>query len=114
MEQMGQYTRQQNDVGNWVRKIAAESDRGWKEFYHTREWTGKRREILARDRHECKRCREHGVYRHATTVHHMVHLREAPELALEDTNLISLCSECHEAVHPEKHERKGFVNAERW
>ena len=108
------YTQQQTEIGNWVRRLSRGSPRGWKAFYHTREWTAKRTEILARDKGACMRCRQRGRYTPATHVHHIKHLREAPELALDSDNLISLCGECHEAVHPEKHKRKGFRNIERW
>lgn len=40
--------------------------------------------------------------RDATTVHHIKHLDEHPELALVDSNLISLCADCHNKAHPEK------------
>lgn len=60
-------------------------------------------------------CRKKGRYKRATTVHHLKHLRDVPELALTDSNLISLCEECHEVMHPEKHKRKnGYENKERW
>ena len=43
------------------------------------------------------------------------HLKDIPELALTDDNLISLCGECHEYMHPEKHRKKiGYRNEERW
>lgn len=40
--------------------------------------------------------------REAKTVHHIKHLEDAPELAFEDSNLISLCYSCHNKAHPEK------------
>lgn len=110
------YTEEQLKTGEWVRKITAASERGWKAFYHTSAWQQKRKKILQRDHGACQRCRQQGRYVRADTVHHIRHLREVPELALTDENLISLCCECHEAVHPEKHKPvpKGFVNTERW
>lgn len=109
------YTEYEYQIGQWVRKISAESWRGWKAFYHTREWKRKRLEILQRDHYTCQRCRDNGCYTQAVIVHHMQHLRSVPELALTDSNLISLCDQCHEEIHPEKHKRKsGFENMERW
>ena len=40
--------------------------------------------------------------RQATTVHHIKHYDEYPELALNNDNLISLCEACHNNMHPEK------------
>lgn len=48
-----------------------------------------------------------GKYSKAILVHHINHLKENPELALEiydkegKRNLISLCQSCHEEEHPE-------------
>lgn len=36
-------------------------------------------------------------------VHHIRPLRDAPELALDLANLVSLCDACHDEAHPEKH-----------
>lgn len=113
---MGKYEPEQIAVGDWVRDIAARSARGWKAFYHTKEWTKKREEILQRDRYSCQRCRENGRYSRADTVHHIKYLRNEPELALTDSNLVSLCSACHEDEHADdkKGDIKGYFNAERW
>lgn len=110
-----EYTEEQIRVGEWVRKISARSYRGWKAFYHTSEWKRKRKTILKRDRYGCQKCRQEGRYTRAYTVHHKQHLRKKPELALTDSNLISLCAECHETVHPEKHKKKyKEITVERW
>lgn len=109
------FTEEQLSTGEWVRDIASRSCRGWQSFYHTSRWKHKRKDILKRDHNECRLCRQKGKYARATTVHHVKHLKDAPELALTDDNLISLCRECHEVVHPEKHKKKyGYTNEERW
>ena len=116
-------TQEELDTGEWVRELSAKSYRGWKAFYHTTRWKHKRKDILKRDHNSCRICRQKGKYTRATTVHHIKHLQDAPELALTDSNLISLCYECHHAAHPEKYEkfcemyskkRKGFINDEKW
>ena len=40
--------------------------------------------------------------RQAVEVHHIKHVDEYPELAYEDSNLVSLCQGCHNKAHPEK------------
>lgn len=35
-------------------------------------------------------------------VHHIKHAEEYPEIAFEDSNLVSLCEACHNKAHPEK------------
>ncbi|HBA62600.1 MAG TPA: HNH endonuclease [Lachnospiraceae bacterium] len=109
------YTKEQLETGEWVRKISTESYRGWKAFYHTSAWKRKRKSILRRDKYACQRCRQQGKYTRADTVHHKKHLRKVPELALTDSNLISLCTVCHEAMHPEKHKKRhNAVTEEKW
>lgn len=110
------FTEEQIHVGEWVRQISAASPRGWKAFYHTALWRVARGKRLEKDHHQCQRCRRHGIYTRATTVHHVQHLRDVPELALDQENLESLCSACHEAEHPERRSRKKipFSTPERW
>lgn len=75
-------------------------------FYQTKEWKHKRETILRRDNYQCKECRRYGRLRQATTVHHIKHLDDFPELALVNDNLISLCESCHNKAHPEKGGKK--------
>lgn len=108
-------------------------EREAKHFYNSKAWKIKRVEILKRDRFECQDCRarlkqaqEQGnvltgaerVIRRAEEVHHKLELREHPELALDDDNLVSLCTQCHNVRHgrsPHRFvKRKQRVNEERW
>ncbi|MCW6079264.1 HNH endonuclease [Clostridium sporogenes] len=88
-----------------------------KTFYKSTEWINKRKDIIKRDKKECQRCKVNGGYHKAECVHHIKHLRDRPDLALTDSNLISLCYTCHNEVHPEKLHGKykpRFKNKERW
>ena len=98
------------------------------EFYCSPDWRKKRRRVLRRDKGECQLCKARGRYRKAVLVHHVLHLKDRPDLALCDTytdgegverrQLISVCRECHETVcHPErmrKQVKERFVTQERW
>lgn len=96
-------------------------------------WKTKREEILERDHYECAHCKERlrkasekGIIlygeeskiRRATEVHHVKEMKKFPELWLEDDNLISLCTQCHNIVHGRnpKHfvRKKNIVAEERW
>lgn len=45
----------------------------------------------------CTDCEANGLVRPATDVHHVAKLRDRPDLKYEPTNLIPLCSPCHDA-----------------
>lgn len=75
-------------------------------FYKSNKWIKKRKEIIERDNNECQHCKAKG---YATVgqlnrldVHHIKHLEDHWELRLDDDNLITLCSSCHNEQHPEK------------
>lgn len=72
------------------------------DFYNSYAWKIKRKAILRRDGYLCQNCKRYGRLREAMTVHHIKHLEEFPELALVDSNLVSLCAKCHNKEHPEK------------
>ena len=98
-------------------------------FYIKSVWKKKRIEIVKRDHYECQACKRKGKIKivklkakkisERAYVHHKVHLKDYPELALENSNLETLCFDCHEAEHPEErnfvlNKKEGFTNEERW
>lgn len=107
-----------------------------KAFYNSNAWrnkkNGKRIEILKRDRFECQDCIERlknarknkieltgedRLIRSAKHVHHIKELKDNPEFALADNNLISLCKKCHDIRHEryiKQCEKKNKINDERW
>lgn len=93
-------------------------------FYVWTRWKQVRQQVLKMDHNECQRCREHHRYTAATTVHHVNYVKRHPEMALDiwyewhgvkKRNLISLCHECHEAVHGyRKPQKQEPLTEERW
>lgn len=77
-------------------------------FYHSAAWKRARKAALMRDEGMCQDCMDrlragYGVRpRRAEMVHHIIPLEERPDLALDLSNLRSLCNECHNREHPEK------------
>ena len=65
-------------------------------FYATREWRAMSRHIRQRDNWLCTSCRPRRVA--AELVHHIVPLSENGE-PLKESNLTSLCADCHRAKH---------------
>lgn len=70
--------------------------------YNSPKWRRKRQQILRRDGYMCQHCKRYGKAVQATTVHHIKHADEYPDLAYDDKNLVSLCEGCHNKQHPEK------------
>lgn len=93
-------------------------------FYIWGKWKQVREHVLKMDHCECQRCKAKKTYTKATTVHHVNYVKQHPELALEiwyewhgrtGRNLISLCHDCHEAVHGyRKLKEKKPLTEERW
>ena len=117
----------------WIRSLI-QKDELWR-FYKSKEWIALKNKILKENHYECAECRKHGVItRHddggrlLSTVHHVCHVTDHPELALSEwykdystgqleRNLIPVCKACHNKLHPEKIKRVNqdkFVNDERW
>lgn len=71
-------------------------------FYKSMAWRKCREYILSRDLGLCQDCLSSGVLTPADAVHHIEHLKENWERRLDPTNLVSLCSSCHNKRHPEK------------
>lgn len=71
-------------------------------FYNTTAWKRCREIVLIRDNYLCQGCLRNGKITPANTVHHIKHLEDHPELALDIDNLESICPPCHNKEHPEK------------
>lgn len=72
------------------------------DFYKTGRWKRLRASVLRRDGYLCQNCKRYGKHTEATTVHHIKHADEYPELIFDPKNLVSLCAGCHNLAHPEK------------
>lgn len=93
-------------------------------FYTWKQWKRRRKEVLKIDKYECQLCKSRGKYTRANTVHHVNHLKDRPDMALDiwysiggtkKRNLISLCHQCHDEVHGyRKPGGKRDLTEERW
>ena len=68
--------------------------------YHSKAWRNIREARLRIDEYTCQECKRYGKRVTATTVHHIQPVNKCREFLKYDTrNLISLCGDCHEAMH---------------
>ena len=102
--------------------LAAGRENVW---YNSGDWGRVKEAVKRMDHCECLVCKAMGRHSPARVVHHVKHLRDRPELALSiydpDTGvrqLISVCKDCHEMLHPEAQRQyrphAAPVTAERW
>lgn len=89
-------------------------------FYRSTEWRKLRKVAVARDNHECCKCKERGYVGPADCVHHILEVKLYPDKALDLNNLQTLCNKCHNIthdkllIHNKKQKPKRFINEERW
>ena len=95
------------------------------EFYRSRTWKRVAHEVRQIDRNECQLCKACGRYSRGEIVHHIKHLRDRPDLAMDiydpitgERQLITVCKRCHEREHMgtliKTGNKDGFTNEERW
>ena len=97
--------RARRKICNWEKEIArGNTDK----FYHSTDWDIAREKVLARDKHICQFFLgrwDDGIHKpdkyklvRATMVHHIIPIKERPDLALDINNMISLSFEAHEII----------------
>ena len=93
------------------------------DFYSWPEWDKLSREENKLDNYESQRFNAINTNLRATIVHHVKHLKDRPDLALsvydgDDRQLVSVCKQCHEELHPESQRQFKKIVApltlERW
>jgi len=78
-------------------------------FYQSNQWKSLRNYKIYLNPF-CERHTGLNEYVNATEVHHIISIQERPDLALDLTNLKSLCKSCHsEITNQEKIPTKGFI-----
>lgn len=75
-------------------------------FRSSQQWKNKRAEILLRDNSQCKICGN----KNNLQVHHIYSLDNYPEMKLENSNLITLCTSCHHDVHNQVYSSIYLIN----
>lgn len=117
--------RKRRKYYNWEKEIAkGNTDK----FYHSTDFDIAREKVLKRDKYTCQfflgkwNDGNHFPNRikieKANTVHHIIPIKQRPDLALNIDNMISLSFEAHEIIE-ERHKwtcrkRKKVITKERW
>lgn len=74
------------------------------EFYHSKEWRNKRKQVLLRDKYLCQSCLRKGYVNPVKKgqrfyVHHIVELKDDWDRRLDLDNLETVCAKCHIESH---------------
>ena len=99
----------------------------WQEEIST-DWDKLREDVLNRDKNECQFFSgkwNDGIHKtneikpvRATMVHHIISIKERPDLALDINNCISLSFEAHEIIEDRKRfrykKRRNQITKEQW
>lgn len=110
---------------NWVEEIAKGNTDA---FYNSTDWDILRERVLERDKHTCQffiGVWNDGKHKpdkikivEATMVHHIIPIKERPDLALDINNCISLSFEAHEIIEDRVRfkykKRKKLITQEKW
>ncbi len=76
-----------------------------KAFYNSPEWREFRLPHLTASRYTCPACKNQRRTSSVLVVHHKRSVRDRPDLALDERNVIPLCRDCHDSLHRvHKHE----------
>lgn len=116
--------RKRRKYYNWIEEIVkGNTDK----FYNSTDFDIWREAVLERDKHECQFFAgrwDDGIHKPyiikpvtANTAHHIIPIKERPDLALDINNGISLSSEAHEIVEERRKYRfkkNKKLTKERW
>ena len=110
------------ELKKWIKELLTQGKID--DFYKSKYWRKLRKEVLKEQKEKCQECLKLGKITKANTVHHVQFVDKHPELALSKfytykgkqyRNLICVCPDCHNKLHPEKHkQKKEPINEERW
>lgn len=111
---------------NWIEEIQkGNTDK----FYNSTDFDIAREQVLKRDNYTCQFFLgkwDDGIHKpykikpvRANTVHHIIPIKERPDLALDINNMISLSFKAHEIIEDRdkfyfRRKKKKFLNDERW
>ncbi|EMW6123067.1 HNH endonuclease [Enterococcus faecalis] len=84
----------------------AEKNKQYADFYNSREWKNKRKQILIRDNYICQPCLKKGVIHEANMVHHKTELKDDWEKRLDEENLESVNTICHNKIEKKNRQNK--------
>lgn len=116
--------RKRRKYYNWTEEIAkGNTDK----FYHSTDFDIWREKVLERDKYECQFFLgkwDDGIHKPikikpvvANTAHHIIPIKQRPDLALDVNNGVALSFEAHEIIEDRKrfrYKKKKLITRERW
>ena len=73
-------------------------------FYKSKAWRNKRKQVLLRDKYMCQECLRNGVIKNTNSnerfyIHHIVEIKDDWDKRLDMDNLETVCATCHINKH---------------
>jgi len=79
-------------------------------FYRDPLWLKARHRAIARAGFKCQGCAIDVRGKGRAVVHHIAPRKQYPHLALEQSNLLCLCSNCHNKIHDRMNNKTFNIN----
>lgn len=106
---IGKKRNEQQCLNISLGKLGGRLPSGGKKLRHLAKWNSCRLKTLSRDGFMCQICYGSGI-----EVHHIKPIRSHPSLVFEESNLITLCKDCHlKTYNKEKEWEEFFLKARR-
>ena len=74
----------------------------YKELLKDGRWQIRKTEIMRRDNFTCQKCGARAIDGAFLNVHHVKYRKSAKPWEYEDNELVTLCEDCHKAIHDKK------------
>lgn len=81
-------------------------DKQSKKIYNSKDWQRVRERVLTYYNYLCRDCLYNKKITPYNVVHHVKELKDYPELAFVESNLVPLCHACHNKTHSSKRTKK--------
>lgn len=90
------------DKSDTTKQYDKSRDDKYVKFYNSSQWKKLRAMIISRDNGLCICCLREGIVSVADIVHHVVETKSDWSKRLDSSNLISVCTSCHNEIHKSK------------
>lgn len=105
-------SKRQESAKRYNQRVRFTSDKKYSDFYKSKAWRNKRKQVLIRDKYLCQSCLRKGVVKSIESkerfyVHHLIELKDDWDKRLDMDNLETVCAKCHIEAHRATIRKRG-------